>query len=111
MGTPCADEITCTTSNFGILVGFTIFFMTAYLLAAEYITAHPRIWEILVFRCKHLSTSRNRQSKTSEESSAQNSSGALALRKKPEQGGADGERAVGIQHTNVLYKTKVDYLL
>ncbi|KAJ5960260.1 uncharacterized protein N7479_007410 [Penicillium vulpinum] len=85
--------------------------MTAYLLVAEYLTAHPRIGEILLSRCKHLSTARKKHSKTNEESSAQNSPGALALRKKLEQGGADGERAVNIQQTNVLYKTRVGYLL
>ncbi|OQD69116.1 hypothetical protein PENPOL_c002G05277 [Penicillium polonicum] len=58
-----------------------------------------------ILRCKYLTTTRKKQSKT-------DGLGALALRKKLEQGGADGERTVGIQEqTNVLYKAKVDYLL
>lgn len=58
-----------------------------------------------ILRCKYLTTTQKKQSKA-------DGLGALTLRKKLEQGSADGERTVGIQEqTNVLYKAKVDYLL
>lgn len=39
--------------NFGILVGFVVFFMVIYIAAAEYLSLHPSKGEILVFRRGH----------------------------------------------------------
>lgn len=39
--------------NFGILVGFVVFFMIIYIAAAEYLSLHPSKGEILVFRRGH----------------------------------------------------------
>jgi hypothetical protein len=39
--------------NFGILVGFVVFFMVIYIVAAEYLSLHPSKGEILVFRRGH----------------------------------------------------------
>lgn len=39
--------------NFGILIGFVVFFMIVYIVAAEYLSLHPSKGEILVFRRGH----------------------------------------------------------
>lgn len=39
--------------NFGILVGFVVFFLVIYIAAAEYLSLHPSKGEILVFRRGH----------------------------------------------------------
>ncbi|KGO65938.1 hypothetical protein PITC_021390 [Penicillium italicum] len=68
--------------------------------------------EILLFQCKHLSTTSKKQFKTDEEFPTPSSPPTLALHQNLEQGGPDGERTVDIQEqTNVLYRAKVDFLL
>lgn len=44
--------------NFGILVGYIIFFMGVYLFAAEYITAGRSKGEVLIFRRDHSAPTR-----------------------------------------------------
>lgn len=39
--------------NFGILIGFIVFFLAVYMLAAEYLSLDPSKGEILVFRRGH----------------------------------------------------------
>lgn len=46
-------SLTVRNRNFGILVGFVVFFMVIYIAAAEYLSLHPSKGEILVFRRGH----------------------------------------------------------
>lgn len=46
-------SLTVQNRNFGILIGFVVFFMVIYITAAEYLSLHPSKGEILVFRRGH----------------------------------------------------------
>lgn len=46
-------SLTVRNRNFGILVGFVVFFMVIYIAAAEYLSLNPSKGEILVFRRGH----------------------------------------------------------
>jgi ATP-binding cassette, subfamily G (WHITE), member 2, PDR len=50
---PISDHLLTTCRNYGILLAFIVFFMTTYLLAAEYITMGGSSAEILIFRRGH----------------------------------------------------------
>lgn len=54
--------------NFGILVGFVVFFMVIYIAAAEYLSLHPSKGEILVFRRGHSHKSPKSYASDDEES-------------------------------------------
>jgi ATP-binding cassette subfamily G (WHITE) protein 2 (PDR) len=48
-----ASRLTVNSRNFGIIIGFLIFFMCTYLVATEYISAKKSKGEVLVFRRGH----------------------------------------------------------
>ncbi|KAK9788691.1 putative ABC transporter domain-containing protein [Seiridium cardinale] len=54
--------------NFGILIAYIIFFMSIYVLAAEYLSLDPSKGEVLLFRRNKLVTSRERKPPHDEES-------------------------------------------
>lgn len=58
--------LTNASRNFGILIGFFIFFSLAYIFASEYFSLSPSKGEVLVFRQGY----RQRQSKSRDEESA-----------------------------------------
>lgn len=54
--------------NFGILIGFVVFFMIIYIAAAEYLSLDPSKGEILVFRQGHAPKSAKSPGSDDEES-------------------------------------------
>jgi hypothetical protein len=95
--------------NFGILIGYIVFFMVVYILAAEYITADRCKGEILFFRRKHISTLK-KGNQGDEESASEKGPAVMDPGTDAGQGSVGEDKTVAIQEqTNILHWRNLTY--
>ena len=90
--------------NFGILIGFILFFLAIYMLAAEYLSLDPSKGEILVFRRGH--APKTGKAADTDEESGQSSNSRAGDSVAKESGGSDHtaiESAVGLQKSDSIF--------
>ncbi|KAL7626532.1 Multidrug resistance protein [Parahypoxylon ruwenzoriense] len=87
--------------NFGILIGYIIFFWIVYMLAAEYLSLEPSKGEILVFRRNHISSNDTKRHQD-EESGATNDLPAKTADIKSLPDGPVSQ-SIGIQNQNSIF--------
>ncbi|PWY86648.1 ATP-binding cassette transporter [Aspergillus heteromorphus CBS 117.55] len=99
-----------TWRNFGILIAFIVFFMTTYLLIAEFILFDSSKGEVLVFQRKHKAALRGRDTANDEESGAEKAMAGESRSSAGHHEGSSGEKTLGFQfQSNKLHWRDVCY--
>ncbi|KAI1390698.1 ABC-2 type transporter-domain-containing protein [Hypoxylon trugodes] len=93
--------------NFGILIGYIVFFSMTYILAAEYLSLEPSKGEVLVFRRNHISLGSKKRHQ--DEESGATDTAPSEPREKSESPDSSVGRTTEIQSRNVFHWSDVCY--